>query len=454
MLDRVNNYLFTRVDNAGLVLFRIAFGFLLAVEAYGAIATGWVKRTLVEPEFTFNFIGFDFLQPLPGNGMYIYFAVMGVFGILVMLGYKYRWSMAGYALMWTCVYLMQKSSYNNHYYLMMLLTWMMVLLPAAGRMSLDAKLNPQRKSISMPRWVSVLVVGQLLIVFTYAAVAKIYPDWLDGTVTRIFMRGKAHYWLIGDFLQLPWVHLGMAYFGILFDLLVIPMYLWRKTRWLAFGLSLFFHLFNSAVFHIGIFPYMSIAFALFFFSSETLVKRFMPKEDVYQGNEVRLPKTAAFTTTALAVYLIIQFALPLRHWFIAEPVLWTEEGHRLSWRMMLRTKSGRVIYYIVDKADPNKKKIAYNYKDLLSKKQYRSFRTKPDFIWQLAQRIHQIEKDKGKDVEVYATVRIKVNAGDYHLLIDEKVDLAAVSWDHIKHNPWILPAPENFTQPRPTPSEQ
>ena len=199
---------------------------------------------------------------------------------------------------------------------------------------------------------------------------------------------------------------------------------------------------------------MSIAFALFFFSSETLVKRFMPKEDVYQGNEVRLPKTAAFTTTALAVYLIIQFALPLRHWFIAEPVLWTEEGHRLSWRMMLRTKSGRVIYYIVDKADPNKKKIAYNYKDLLSKKQYRSFRTKPDFIWQLAQRIHQIEKDKGKDVEVYATVRIKVNAGDYHLLIDEKVDLAAVSWDHIKHNPWILPAPENFTQPRPTPSEQ
>lgn len=446
MLERINKYLFTRIDNTGLVLFRAAFGFLLAVEAYGAIATGWLRRTLVEPDFTFNFIGFEFLQPLPGDGMYYYFALMGVFGIGVMLGYKYRWSMLGYAIMWSGVYLMQKSSYNNHYYLMMLLTWMMALLPAAGRFSIDAMTNPEKRSISMPRWVQTLIITQLFIVFTYAAIAKIYPDWLDGTVTRLFMKSKADFWLIGEFLQLEWVHWGMAYFGIIFDLLVIPMLLWRKTRWLAFGLALFFHLFNSAVFHIGIFPYMSIAFSLFFFSSETLAKRFLPSKEVYRGNEIRIPKTGNFITAAVGIYLLIQLALPLRHWFIAEPVLWTEEGHRLSWRMMLRTKSGRVIYYIVDKNDPNKKRIAYNYKDLLSKKQYRAFRSKPDFIWQFAQRIHAIEKEKGKDVEVYARVRVKVNAGIYHLLIDENVDLASVPWDHIKHNEWILPAPENFTK--------
>ena len=446
MLERINKYLFTRIDNTGLVLFRAAFGFLLVVEAYGAIATGWVRRTFVEPEFTFNFIGFEFLQPLPGDGMYYYFALMGVFGLGVMLGYKYRWSMIGYAVMWSGVYLMQKTSYNNHYYLMMLLTWMMAMLPAAGRFSLDAKLNPESRSISMPRWVQTLIVAQLWMVFTYAAIAKIYPDWLDGTVSRLFMKGKADFWLIGEVLQTEWVHWGMTYFGIFFDLLVIPMLLWKRTRMLAFILALFFHLSNSAIFHIGIFPYMSIAFSLFFFSSETLSKRFLRGAEVYKGNEVRLPKTANFTTAILGIYLLVQFALPLRHWFIAEPVLWTEEGHRLSWRMMLRTKSGRVIYYIVDKNDPNKKRVAYNYKDLLSKKQYRSFRTKPDFIWQLAQRIHSIEKEKGKDVEVYAMVRIKVNAGSYHKLIDENVDLASVPWDHIKHNSWILPAPENFTK--------
>ncbi|WP_316930169.1 HTTM domain-containing protein [Leeuwenhoekiella sp. MAR_2009_132] len=36
----------------------------------------------------------------------------------------------------------------------------------------------------------------------------------------------------------------------------------------------------------------------------------------------------------------MQLELPLRHWIIKDDVLWTEEGHRLSWRMMLRSKGG------------------------------------------------------------------------------------------------------------------
>ncbi|HAV53896.1 MAG TPA: hypothetical protein DCX41_03055, partial [Aequorivita sp.] len=112
----MDKFLFKQIDNIGLVLFRVVFGLLITIEAFGAIATGWVRRTLVEPPFTFNFIGFDFLQQLQGPGMYYYFVIMGIFGIFVMLGFKYRFSMIAYALMWTCVYLMQKSSYNNHYY--------------------------------------------------------------------------------------------------------------------------------------------------------------------------------------------------------------------------------------------------------------------------------------------------------------------------------------------------
>ena len=74
-------FLFRKIDNAQLVVFRIFYGLLVAAECYGAIATGWVRRTMVEPKFTFSFIGFEWLQPLPGNGMYIYFAVMGTLGL-------------------------------------------------------------------------------------------------------------------------------------------------------------------------------------------------------------------------------------------------------------------------------------------------------------------------------------------------------------------------------------
>ena len=449
MWARTQKILFTQIDNTGLVLFRIAFGLLITIEAFGAIATGWLRRTLVEPEFTFNFIGFEWLQPLPGNGMYIYFVVMGVFGLMVMIGYKYRWSMLGYAVMWTCVYLMQKSSYNNHYYLLMLLCYIMALLPAHRAMSVDAKINPSITTNAMPRWCKLAMVLQLLIVFTYASVAKFYPDWLDATVARMFMKGKADYWLIGDFLQLPWVHYCIAYVGILFDLLIIPLFLNKKTRMLAFGLSIFFHLFNSVVFQIGIFPYMSISFALFFFSSPTLIKRFRLKKQLYTANALQVPKLAKLFVACGIIYFIIQIALPLRHWAISDNVLWTEEGHRLSWRMMLRSKSGRVIYYVKDKADSTAAKKNYGYREMLTKKQYRAFRTKPDMIWQLAQRIKAKEAAAGRDVAVYVSAQLKVNAGTYYPLIEPKTDLGSTRWQHFRHSVWLVPSKKDFSAPAP-----
>ena len=244
----MNNLLFKHIDNTGLVLFRVVFGLLITIEAFGALITGWVRHTLVEPEFTFNFIGFEFLQYLVGSTMYFYFALMGVFGFMVMLGYKYRWSMIAYALMWSAVYLMQKSAYNNHYYLMMLLCWIMAFLPAHRWFSLDAKLNPKIKSASMPRWCLFVLILQVWLVYTFASIAKWYPDWLDGTAVAMFMNGKKDYWLIGSFLQLEWVHYCIAYVGIFFDLLIVPLLLWKRTRFVGFVISIIFHLFNSIVF--------------------------------------------------------------------------------------------------------------------------------------------------------------------------------------------------------------
>ena len=438
----MNKYLFKHIDNTGLVLWRVIFGLLISVEAFGAIATGWVRRTLVEPDFTFNFIGFDFIQPLPGDGMYYYFVLMGIFGILVMLGYKYRFGMFCYALMWTAVYLMQKTSYNNHYYLMMLLCWLMVFLPANGRLSLDSKISPHLRSASVARWAYLVIILQVWLVFTYASIAKWYPDWIDGTIVALFMKGKMDYWLIGDFLQLEWVHFTIAYVGILFDLLIVPLLLLKRTRVFGFIVSIFFHLFNSIVFQVGIFPYMSIAFALFFFSSEVLQKRFLLKKELYTVGKIIIPKYKKLLIGVFSIYFLIQIGLPLRHWAFRDDVLWTEEGHRLSWRMMLRSKNGLLTIYTEDKETGERNN--YDYRKLLTKKQYRSVKAKPDLIWQLAQHIKQLEAIKGKDVAVYTTTRIKVNGGEYFPLIDPKIDLATEPWQPFRHHDWILPSPKDY----------
>lgn len=440
----MNKLLFKQIDNIGLVLFRAVFGLLITIEAFGAIASGWLRRTLVEPPFTFNFIGFDFLQYFQGDLMYYYFVLMGIFGIFVMLGYKYRFSIIGYALLWTGAYLMQKSSYNNHYYLMMLLCWIMAFLPANRWFSLDAKINPEIKSSSMPRWILLTLILQVWIVYTFASIAKWTPNWFDASFPALLMSGKEDYWLVGGFLQLNWVHWVMAYMGIFFDLLIIPMLLWKRTRLLGFAISVFFHLFNSIIFQIGIFPYMSIAFALFFFSPQTLGKRFLPKKKIYSKNEIIVPKYKNLIVGGLSIYFLFQIGLPLRHWFFKDDVLWTEEGHRLSWRMMLRSRTGTLNVYVADKNDGERE--LYDYNKILGRKQSAAVRSKPDLMWQLAQKIKQIEAKKGRNVAVYMESFVSINHDEYYPFTNPNVDLASEKWYLFKHSEWILPSPKDYNE--------
>ena len=251
--------------------------------------------------------------------------------------------------MWTATYLMQKASYNNHYYLLILLCLLMLALPAHTYFSADAKKHPIIKSMSMPQWCKWVIVLQLFIMYSYAAIAKLYPDWLNLTAVKLLMQGKANYPIIGALLQKEWMHYFVAYGGILFDGLVIPALLWKPTRKWAFIASLFFHLFNSIVFQVGIFPYLALAFTLFFFHPETIRNIFLKKKTLYIKNEVIIPNYKKTLWVVGSIFFLIQLILPVRHWFIKDDVLWTEEGHRMSWRMMLRTKSGYIKYKVVDK---------------------------------------------------------------------------------------------------------
>jgi uncharacterized membrane protein YphA (DoxX/SURF4 family) len=434
----MNKFLFKHIDNSGLIVFRIIFGLLCFLESFGAVLTGWVKRTLVEPKFTFSFIGFEWLQPLPGDWMYVYYIVMSIFGLLIMVGYKYRLSMFMFAVMWTATYLMQKSSYNNHYYLLFLLSFLMVFLPAHRYASIDAKQHPELKRISMPNWCKWVFVLQLFILYTYASIAKLYPDWLDTSVVALLMKGKADYPIIGHLLQNSTVHYLIAYGGILFDGLIIPLLLFKPTRKYAFFASIFFHLFNSIVFQIGIFPYLSLAFSLFFFEPKTIQSIFLKQKPFYNANEVNVPKYSNILIMVFSIYFIIHIALPLRHHFFKDNVLWTEEGHRLSWRMMLRAKSGRATYSVVD--SKTNKTIPIKLDDYLTKKQQRGASTKPDIIWQFAQHLKQDFSEKGIAVKVFVRTYVSVNGKPSRSLIDPKVDLANEEWQHFKHHDWILPS--------------
>lgn len=434
----LNRLLFKHIDNSALIVFRIVFGVLCFLESVGAIFTGWLKRVFIDPQFTFSFIGFEWLKPLPDNWMYFYYLIMGLFALCIMLGYKYRLSILGFTLMWVATYLMQKSSYNNHYYLLILLSSIMVFMPANKYASLDVKYNPKIKSYSMPQWCSLVFVFQLFIVYTYASVAKFYPDWLNTNVIELMMKSKQDYILIGEVLQQKWLHYVLAYGGILFDGLIIPLLLFKSTRKWAFIIAIFFHLFNSLVFQIGIFPYLALAFSLFFFKPKLIQKLFLKSKPFYNDEAIIIPKYKRHLIVLSSIYFIIQIALPLRHHFIKDDVLWTEEGHRLSWRMMLRVKSGKIAYNVIN--NETKKRFIVNLNDYLTPKQKSAVSTKPDIIWQFSQKLKEQFKKTGQNVSVYVDCKVSVNGKPFKQLINPNVDLANVSWNYFNHNNWILPS--------------
>ena len=110
--------------------------------------------------------------------------------------------------------------------------------------------------------------------------------------------------------------------------------------------------------------------------------------------------------------------MPLRHWAIKGDVLWTEEGHRMSWRMMLRSKSGLASYKIVNKTTGEVNYVKKG--DYLTRKQIRQASTKPDVIWQFSQRLKEIYAEKGEEIEIYVNARVSVNYKERKQLIDQK----------------------------------
>lgn len=432
--------LFLQIDNAPLIIFRIFLGFLLACETFGAILTGWVKSNLADPAYTFSHIGMEWLQPLPGYGMYAYFITMGILGLLVMIGYKYRWSMGLYTLLWAGAYFMQKTSYNNHYYLLLLVCLIMLFLPAHRYASVDAKQNPSIKKLTMPAWCSWVMIVQISIVYFYATLAKFYPGWLDGTFVHNLMQQSVSNPTLNHIMTQKWFYLFITYSGMVFDLLVVPMMLFKRTRTIAFIASIIFHIFNSITLQIGIFPFFALCFAVFFFPPDTIRRVFLKKKPVAEDAGQPTGEGKNILLYFFVPYLIIQLLLPLRHYLIKGDVLLTEEGHRLSWRMMLRTRGGYTSFKIINKETGGP--LHFDVHRAFTHKQISSMETKPDMIWQTAQYIHKHFKELGMDVAVYADTRVSINSGPYVTLIDPKTDLAAAKWDYFFHCDWIL-LPEN-----------
>lgn len=434
-------YWLESIDNSQLIVFRVIFGLVIAADAFGGMATGWTHRAFILPDFTFNFIGMDFLQIFVGEQMYILYTLFGIFGLMISFGAYYRFATFGAAILWSIIYFAQKTNYNNHYYLLMLLCWLMAFMPANKYFSYDVKRKAETQSISCPRWSILTFITLLLIVYTYASIAKIYPGWLAGEPMEIWFGGKKSYPIIGTLIQNETLQFIIAVGGILFDLLIIPMLLWKPTRWLGVAASVVFHLFNSIIFQIGTFPYLMLGSTVLFFEAEQVRKLFFKSKPVFEiqnQNKIQSLHKNRLILGVISIFFAFQIFLPLRHHLYPGDVLWNEEGHRYAWRMMLRAKSGRVSFKVIN--NENGEEFKVNPTEYTTAKQAWSMAIHPDMLWQFVQILKKDYAKKGMaNISIYADCKVKINKNPYKIFIDPEYDLAKAEWHRFKHSEWILP---------------
>lgn len=452
--------LFKPVDNSFLVYFRLIFGAIMLWEVWRYFTKGWIARYYIDPTFHFTYVGFEWITPWPGNGMYIHFAVLGVLAVCIMAGFWYRAATALFFMGFTYVFLLDQVQYLNHFYLISLISFLMIFLPAHRAFSIDAKRNPELRSQTTPTWTLWLLRAQLGIAYFFGGVAKLNADWLNGEPMRMWLSERTDFPLIGSLFTKEWMVYQFVYGGLLFDLLIAPFLLWRRTRLPACVAAIAFHLLNNNLFRIGIFPWFMLAATLVFFPPDVprRIARFLTNgwqaKEHSNADANPLPDSGSLQTRSrivalLAIYLAVQLLMPLRHFLYPGNVSWTEQGHNFSWHMKLRDKNGTAKFFATDPV--SQKTWEIKPRRYLSSRQVSKMSGNPDMILQFSHFLAEdLRKQGHENIELRVLALASLNGRKSQLLVDPTVNLA-VQERNLLPAAWIMPLVETL-QNQPSPS--
>lgn len=407
---------------------------------------GWIDSLYVQPKFHFTYVGFGWVHPLGNIGMHLLFLCIAVSSLMIVLGLFYRIATVLFFISFTYVELIDVTTYLNHYYFISLVAFLLIFLPANKDYALDMRLHPEQRRLTVPAWCIGILRFQMAVVYVFAGIAKLNPDWLfEALPMRIWLPGKTHLPLVGSLMYEPWMAYLFSWFGAVYDLLIAFFLLNKKTRPYAFVFVLIFHIATAIFFPaIGMFPYVMIANSLIFFSSEfhqklqsylpfhkNRLKNTAPNSLPYQFHFAPLMKAA------LIVYIAFQLIFPFRYLMYPGHLFWHEEGFRFSWRVMLMEKSGAAYFTVKDKK--TNQSIEVNNREFLTPLQEKMMSTQPDLIVKYAHHLAEEFQKKGfQQPAVNAEIYVSLNGNRSRLFIDSSVNLAAekLGWQHYN---WVLP---------------
>jgi hypothetical protein len=449
--------MFKPVDGATLAVFRICFGAILSYYAFVEAYPWPVYFRYVLPKVHFTFPLFDYLhlKIAPPDLLLMITKVMGIAATWIAFGLFYRFALVTFIGSFGYLFLIEKAYFNNHCYLLLLLSFLLIFIRADRSFSLDALRDPGVSRRTIPFWNIFLLRAQLCLVYFFAAIPKLYPDFLGGRQMSMFLITQDKLHLLNTFVPMDLAVIFSTYAALIFDLTIGFFLCYKRTRRVAVLVTILFHVLNGYMFPIGIFPYLMIASLILFVDPDKprtywqrlrsfILKRKRPTDDgSEQTPQPVSPAKMRLTMGFIMFYLLIQVLLPFRHFLIPGNANWTKEGVRFTWMLMANVMSGSLNVVVLDPV--TNESIPVDLTDDLNYEQYTEMTYSPDMIYQYVQYLKKKFQAQGiEDPAIYIDSYVSINGRKHRPFIDPTVNMAEKEYKFMQAADWILPPPEDM----------
>jgi len=421
----MKTFLLRPIDPITLSIFRIVYGICMLWECFYLIRIDFIPHFLIRPEVHFNYDFAEFIAPLPKPFLSIVLIGILISSLLFIIGKYIKQSAWFIFVAFSYLLLLDKSYYNNHLYLICLFAFFFAITSSSQSISIE-KMAPKK----VPYWQLLLFQLQLGIVYFYGGIAKLNSDWLVRfEPAKTILNQRARNSNFSSILETDFAVYLISYGGLLFDLGIFFLLMYRPTRKIALIGAVIFNGMNAWLFDdINIFPFMMLGALVLFIKPEKIrifVTKKLPSIKLASPEQPVVP-TKNLTFQLLGIYFILQLLLPLRHFLFQGNTEWTGKAQYFSWRMKIQTRETKKMEFSVLNYD-KKEIVNVDLRSFgLNDDQIRLLSMHPETGVKLAKEIRRTAELKGmKNIEVKANVIVSFNGKTPQSLYKD-VDLSKV----------------------------
>jgi len=423
MPDTITNRLQRPVSNAFLTAFRVFFGLWMVIRCVWYIVSEDV-RYVEKTELLFTYRGWEWLPHLPAEWFIGLMWISLISALFIALGQFTRSAAFAFFVSFGYFFMVDAATWGNMDYLFTLLAFILMLVPSGARLSLDALRGGHITTV--PAWILYLLRFQIGVVYFYAGLIKCTRDWvLRASPIDIFLTTENKIAALQPLFENHTVVHSFAVGGCLFDLFIVPLLLWPKTRRAAMVLVVFFHTFNMVVLGLGNVTVFMMLATLLLFSEPDLFAGLMSRLAAALKTTLRQAAKPSRMMYVALVFALIQAGLPLRHFTYPGDGRWNGDGQNFSWWM-------RSIHMNVDAkffAEYDGARIRLNPLETIAPEQS-SMGKDPDMMAQYARHVAaRLRADGHQNVKVMVESTASLNGRPMQRFIRKDVDLASLPPD-------------------------